>query len=504
MTADLSDGQTFGPYRLLALAGTGGMGVVYRAEQVPLRRVVALKVIRPEVAEAGDYRARFLREARLAAAVDHPHIVPVFDFGEQAGRLYMAMQWVDGVELQRLIDRQQRLDPARAVRIVTQVAAALDAIHNVGMLHRDIKPANVLVRDISGEDHAYLADFGIAKIAEAGGGLTRTGLMVGTSGYLSPEQIRGQRPDARSDLYALGCVTFEALTGRHPFAGENDLALLWAHVSSRRPVASQVCPSLSRRYDEFLTRALAVDPGHRFQSGREFGAALEAARAGRADIGAATSAAATAQATRPARRRPSGTGPETVTARVPPQGKRGERWAGPPQAARIPGPQPASAWPPGPAASPKPSRRAPEPAGRPSRGYAGRIVAAAGCLVFLASVTVLHSYVNNGGGWKSLWQATHGDRTSPLYSEDFWIPVTLAVLVLLGAALTVPARGRLAMGVTTAAALGLTGYLLYLPAIGASPGFAPYGTSYWVSVAAAVVSTLAAAAAALRSGTRRR
>jgi serine/threonine protein kinase len=218
MNPDLSEGQAFGAYRLIDTVGTGGMGVVYRAEQLPLGRIVALKVIRPETSESDDYRARFLREARLAAAVDHPHIVSVFDFGEHAGRLYLTMQWVDGVDLQRLID-QRRLDPGRAVRIGTQIAAALGAVHRVGMLHRDIKPANILVRDIGGEVHAYLTDFGIAKLAEAEGGLTRTGMVIGTSGYLSPEQLRGQQPDARSDLYALGCVMFEALTGHHPFTG---------------------------------------------------------------------------------------------------------------------------------------------------------------------------------------------------------------------------------------------------------------------------------------------
>ena len=149
MNPDLSEGQAFGAYRLIDMVGTGGMGVVYRAEQLPLGRTVALKVIRPETSESGDYRARFLREARLAAAVDHPHIVSVFDFGEHAGRLYLTMQWVDGVDLQRLID-QRRLDPGRAVRIVTQIASALGAIHRVGMLHRDVKPANILVRHMGG------------------------------------------------------------------------------------------------------------------------------------------------------------------------------------------------------------------------------------------------------------------------------------------------------------------------------------------------------------------
>jgi len=472
MNPDLSEGQAFGAYRLIDTVGTGGMGVVYRAEQLPLGRIVALKVIRPETSGSGDYRARFLREARLAAAVDHPHIVSVFDFGEHEGRLYLTMQWVDGVDLQRLIG-QRRLDPGQAVRIGTQIASALGAIHKVGMLHRDVKPANILVRDIGGEVHAYLTDFGIAKLAEAESGLTRTGLVIGTSGYLSPEQLQGQRPDARSDLYALGCVVFEALTGQHPFTGESDQALLWAHISSPRPAAGEIRPGLGRYYDEFLIRALAIDPDHRFQSGPEFGAALNAAHGGLPGIQTPTQVAAPVTPAPVTRDSPV---PETATAAAPT-----------PASARAPGPAPVVAH-----------HRARRPAG----GYVGRLAAVLGCLAFLASVTVLHDYVNNGAGWKSLWEATHGDITSPLYAKNFWIPVALAALVLLGTAATIGARGRLARGAVTVAALGLAGYTLYIPTIGRSPGFGPYGADYWLSLAAAAVMTLGAGAATVRSGSR--
>lgn len=495
MNPDLSEGQAFGDYRLIDTVGTGGMGVVYRAEQLPLRRIVALKVIRPEIAESGDYRARFMREARLAAAVDHPHIVSVFDFGEHAGRLYLTMQWIDGVGLQRLID-QRRLDPARAVRIGTQIASALGAVHNAGMLHRDVKPANILVRDIGGEDHAYLTDFGIAKRAEVQGGLTRTGLMIGTSGYLSPEQIRGQRPDAHSDLYALGCVMFEALTSRRPFTGENDQALLWAHASSPRPVAAEVCPGLGHRYDEFLVRALAIDPDERFQSGPQFGEALNAAHAGRPGIRTPTRVAAPMKP--PLLTKPPPV-PETVTAPGPVAGRSGSA-----EPAAVAGPGPTPTGPATRAASPgaEAPRARPRPR-RPAGGYVARLAAAAGCLVFLASVTVLHNYVNNGAGWKSLWEATHGDITSPLYAKDFWIPVGLATFVLLATAAAMRVRRRLPMGAVTVAALGVACYTLYIPTIGASPGFAPYGVDYWLSLAATAVMTLGAGAAAIRSGGRR-
>ncbi len=267
MAADLSGGQPFGPYHIAGTAGAGGMGVVYRAEQRSLARVVALKVIRPDIAQSGDYRSRFLREARLAAAVDHPHVVSVFDVGEQAGRLYLTMQWVDGQDLRTLLDRQRRLDPDRTVLIGTQLAGALQAVHQAGLVHRDVKPSNVLMRDLGGRDHAYLTDFGIAKMPGAQDDLTRTGWSVGTPGYLSPEQIRGQRPGPHSDLYALACVLFEALTGRRPFGGENDMVMQWAHLSSPRPVVSIACPDLGRRYDGFFDRALAVDPAERFASG---------------------------------------------------------------------------------------------------------------------------------------------------------------------------------------------------------------------------------------------
>jgi hypothetical protein len=489
MNPDLSEGQAFGAYRLIDRVGTGGMGVVYRAEQLPLGRTVALKVIRPETSESGDYRARFLREARLAAAVDHPHIVSVFDFGEHSGRLYLTMQWVDGVDLQRLLD-QRRLDPGRAVRIGTQIAAALGAVHRVGMLHRDIKPANILVRDIGGEVHAYLTDFGIAKLADSEGGLTRTGLVIGTSGYLSPEQLRGQQADARSDLYALGCVMFQALTGQRPFTRENDQALLWAHISSPRPAAGEICPGLGHSYDEFLIRALAIDPDDRFQSGPEFGAALNAAYEGRPGIQTPTQVAAPVQ---PPSVTPVSPVPETATAPAPVVGRSGSSV---PVATARPGPGPGGHTA-SPAASP-----VHRPARRRAGGYVGRLAAAAGCLVFLASVTVLHNYVNNGGGWKSLWGATHGDITSPLYAKNFWIPVALAAFVLLGTAAFIRLRSRLAMGAVTVAALGVAGYTLYIPTIGASPGFGPYGVDYWLSLAAAAVMTLGAAAATIRSGPR--
>src|SRR5450755_1459872 len=217
VTAQLEVGQLVGDYEILSVAGVGGMGIVYKARQRSLGRVVALKVIREEIARAPEYRDRFLREARLAASVDHPNVVSVYDIGDQEGRLFLAMQWIDGQDLKDAIAHSGRLAPERAVSIAMQLGGALDAVHSVaGLVHRDVKPANVMLRQMGGQDHAYLTDFGVAKPSQASDHLTQTGWVVGTAGYLSPEQIRGQEPGPRSDLYGLGCLFFEALTGRPP------------------------------------------------------------------------------------------------------------------------------------------------------------------------------------------------------------------------------------------------------------------------------------------------
>ena len=286
VTAQLEVGQLVGDYEILSVAGVGGMGIVYKARQRSLGRVVALKVIREEIARAPEYRDRFLREARLAASVDHPNVVSVYDIGDQEGRLFLAMQWIDGQDLKDAIAHSGRLAPERAVSIAMQLGGALDAVHSVaGLVHRDVKPANVMLRQMGGQDHAYLTDFGVAKPSQASDHLTQTGWVVGTAGYLSPEQIRGQEPGPRSDLYGLGCLFFEALTGRPPFHGENEMALRWAHANDPRPTASSAIPGLGPRYDHFLSIALAVDPDQRFGSGREFAHALAAAHSPPADTG---------------------------------------------------------------------------------------------------------------------------------------------------------------------------------------------------------------------------
>ncbi|MGE5336134.1 MAG: serine/threonine-protein kinase [Nitrososphaerota archaeon] len=287
MTKPLANGDRVGDYEILSVAGTGGMGVVYKARQLSLERDVALKVIRDEIAGESEYRERFLREARLAASVDHPHVVTVYDVGNKDGRLYLVMQWIEGSTLKEQLQTSGRLSPERAVAIGTQLAGALDALHGVsGLVHRDVKPANVLLREVNREDHAYLTDFGVAKPPEALENLTKTGSTVGTTGYLSPEQIRGEEAGPRSDLYALGCMVFEMLTGKRPFQGENELAIRWAHARDPRPLASEALPALDQRYDKFFARALAVNPDERFASGRDFAEALSGAQASESTTGA--------------------------------------------------------------------------------------------------------------------------------------------------------------------------------------------------------------------------
>jgi serine/threonine-protein kinase len=503
VSAELRAGQTFGGYHIVELVGSGGMGLVYRAEQRILGRTVALKVIRPEIAESGDYRARFLREARFAAAVDHPHVVSVFDAGEQEGRLYLAMQWVDGLDLGTLLDREQRLAPERAVLIGVQLAQALQAVHDAGLVHRDVKPSNVLVRDIGGHDHAYLTDFGIAKAPAAQDSLTRTGSVIGTPGYLSPEQIRGQQLGPRSDLYALGCIIFEALTGQRPFGGDDDLAARWAQATSPPPAASTLCPALGSRYDAFLAQALAADPQDRFPSGTAFAEALQAAHTGRPGGPAqapATRGAPMWRASGPSAQPPAASGTRPATAAsssdardpaVPRQA--GSRPARPAQAVADVT-TPATAPEAGAGRSTRPPRASSR--ARPSRALgAGQLIVLIGGLVFIASVTLLTHYVNNGTGWKSLWRATHGDLASPLYGNDFWIPVALVALVLIFTAISASVRSRLVMIGAAIGALGLIGYTVHIPSTGSSPGFQPYGSSYWLSLAATITMVIGAAVA---------
>ena len=276
--SDIEPGQRIGDFEILQIAGRGGMGVVYRARQVSVERIVAFKLIAAEITAAPDYLARFAREARVAAAVEHPHVVSVYGAGRHGDRPYIAMQWVDGDDLSTLIEEHGPMEPERACLIASQLASALDAIHERGLMHRDLKPANVLRRRVKGRDHVYLTDFGIAKyLLQETAPLTKTGYLVGTPGYIAPECIRGAEGDNRADVYALGCVVFECLAGERSFTAGNEITLYWAHANDPRPKLSERRPHLGERFDAVLEKVMAIEPFERHQSATEFADALQAA-----------------------------------------------------------------------------------------------------------------------------------------------------------------------------------------------------------------------------------
>jgi len=261
------EGSTFAGYRIDSLVGRGGMGVVYRARDLALDRPVALKLIAPELAQDERFRTRFLRESRLAAALDHPHVVPIHEAGEHEGQLYLAMRFVEGEDLKTRLERESAVAPARAVAVLAEIADALDAAHRRGLVHRDVKPANVLLDE---DGHAYLTDFGITK--QVGDASTGTGGLVGTLDYLAPEQIRGGEVDGRADCYALGCVLYECLTGTPPFRRETEAETLWAHMQDPAPPLRGE-PAL----DPVLAKALAKDADQRYATCGDFLAAASSA-----------------------------------------------------------------------------------------------------------------------------------------------------------------------------------------------------------------------------------
>jgi len=290
---DMPPGSVFAGHRIEAVAGRGGMGVVYRARQLSLDRIVALKVIAPALMADEAIRRRFLRESHVAASIDHPHVLPIYYAGEESGVAYIAMRHVAGDDLRTLVRRAGPLEPARAARIAEQVAAALDAAHASGLVHRDVKPANVLLGQ---GEHAYLTDFGLTKHVLAEGGATKPGHWVGTLDFIAPEQIRGERVDARADVYALGCVLHYLLAGRPPFSPEGEEAKMWAHLTERPPAVSLAAPGIPEGFDDVIARALAKEPAERFQSagdlGRAAAAAASGARAAERETVVATGAAA--------------------------------------------------------------------------------------------------------------------------------------------------------------------------------------------------------------------
>jgi serine/threonine protein kinase len=276
MANDRRIGTELGGYRIVEPLGRGGTSVVYRAEHVRLERPAALKLLTPGFGEA-DFSARFLRESQLAASLDHPSIVPVYDAGEEDGVLYIAMACVEGEDLKTLLAEEGRLDLRRTLRILGQIGSALDAAHARGLVHRDVKPANILVAD---GDRAYLSDFGVVKEL-SGNGTTRTGSFIGTIDYCAPEQIEGGDVDGRADVYALACVLYECLTGEPPFRRPSEVAVLNAHLHTPPPRLSRVAPDLPAALEPVVSKALSKSPLDRYATCGELIAAARTAAAER-------------------------------------------------------------------------------------------------------------------------------------------------------------------------------------------------------------------------------
>ncbi len=369
MPTDSRIGTELAGYRIEAQIGRGGMGVVYRAEHLHLGRKVALKLLVPELASNEGFRQRFTHESRLAAAIDHPHIIPLYEAGEVDGLLFITMRYVEGTDLKRLLARDGRLEPERALTMVAQLAGALDAAHARGLVHRDVKPANVLVASASGpeaSEHCYLTDFGLTKDTSAQIALTATGTFVGTIDYVAPEQIQGEEQGGRVDLYSLGCVLYECLTGKLPFPRAQEVEVMLAHLQEEPPKLSAARPDLPPALDAVLQKAMAKAPSDRYGSCGEFVVAARTALAGPAP----------AAATRPAARAPAVAAPAPALA---------------PAGATRPaaGPAPPLAGPPRPAAAPREREVA------PPRRRAGPLIAVG--VLAVAGAAAVGALLGGGG-----------------------------------------------------------------------------------------------------------
>ncbi|MGB6209542.1 protein kinase domain-containing protein [Mycobacterium sp.] len=308
------DEVVFGRYRLIALIGEGGMGKVYKAHDTVIGRDVAVKVLPTELSTEPGYRERFRREAHTAARLTEPHIIPIFDTGEVDGQLYLVMPVINGIDVQGLLARDGPMSPQRAVQVITQLAAALQAAHDVGLVHRDIKPSNAL---ITGDDFVYLIDFGIAHDAAATK-LTSTGMMIGTWAYMAPERFTTGTADARADVYALACVLYECLTGVRPFPGDSMEQQIGGHLTQDPPKPSRLNPAVPAGFDDVIAAGMAKNPDQRYQSARELATAAHQALTTTASLD--PHAAPTLLADSP---RPAGVA-QTQPTDSPPSGQRGK------------------------------------------------------------------------------------------------------------------------------------------------------------------------------------
>ena len=271
-------GDEFAGYRLEQMIGHGGMSIVYRARHLALERSVALKVLSPDLSDDTAFQERFIRESRLAAGLDHPNVIPIYEAGEENGVFYIAMRYVPGSNLKALLLRDGPLDRAQTVSVIGQIASALSAAHESGLVHRDVKPSNVLIVKGAGandSDHIYLADFGVAK--QQASNVTRTGMFIGTAHYASPEQIEGKELDGRSDVYSLGCVLYECLTGNPAYERDSEVALIYAHLLESPPSTRTARPDLPAAIDDVVAKAMAKKPEDRYATAKGLAAAVREA-----------------------------------------------------------------------------------------------------------------------------------------------------------------------------------------------------------------------------------
>ena len=281
MQPSVGTGTVLAGFRVESLIGQGATGAVYLAADTRTGQRVALKLLTPELSEDERFRQRFMREAELAASLDHPHVVPIESFGEEDGRLYLAMAYVEGYDLRELLRRDGPLEAARTMNLIAQVADALDAAHAADLVHRDIKPANILVSTLADGEHTFVCDFGLARHVSSVSSLTGDRGFVGTLDYVPPEQIAGQPVDGRADVYSLGCVIYECLTGERPFERESELALVYAHLNDAPPRVTDLRPELPEALDGVIATTLAKEPDERFASCGELVEAARAALAGK-------------------------------------------------------------------------------------------------------------------------------------------------------------------------------------------------------------------------------
>ena len=255
------EGREIAGYRIESEIGRGGMGVVYLASQSFPERKVALKLLSPDLASDPAFRERFVHESNAAASTEHPNIVPVYGAGEADGQLYLAMRFIEGTDLESLLERKGALAPERSARICAEIADALEAAHDRGLIHRDVKPGNIL---LDSRERAYLTDFGLIRRIKLDTDITKTGQFMGTVDYCAPEQIKGGEIDGRADVYSLGCVLFECLTGAPPFRRDTEVATIYAHLEEDVPKASLKRPEISPLLSSVVSKAMAKRPEDRF------------------------------------------------------------------------------------------------------------------------------------------------------------------------------------------------------------------------------------------------